>query len=1105
MEVNNEWFDFIINNNPDFIFSIDKSGCFTNVNNTLCVALNLTAAEIVGKSFTAVGFSEKTTKHLATLIDKVSVTNTGLEEIIPDLFSEKNLNSYKIILQPLNNKAGNNIGIAGIAREIKTQSGLTDIQHEKTNEFYSVIENAPDLIGIHTQGKFVFINKAGIKLLKAKSEDDIIGKPVAQFVHHEYLDTVKNRIERIEKHQTIADSIEEKLVCVDGSLIDVEVKGIPIKFEKKNSVLVVARDISERKKVREMIQLERKMLRAVIDNIPDSIYVKDIQGRKLIANPQDVKYMGVASEEEAIGKSDDDVYSKNNAENFNTDDRYVFDNGKPILNKTEFFVDKQNQEHWLLTSKVPLRNEKNEIIGLVGIGRDVTERQKMLEQLFENQERLNKIILSTKDLVFEVDADAKISYCSEAAETILGYKPKELTGKIFFDFVADDEKQRTLQYFEESVKNGLNIIDFEYWVKHKDGHKVCLLVNAYPQFDKSGNLKGYIGVDKDITERKKIEIKLKELNQQLDTLIESIPDAIFFKDGSGRWLIINESAKKLFGLQNFEWYGKTDKELQDGRPDYALAHESCILSDEKAWQGGKLCVCEEIIADENSVEHYFEVTKVPLFETDGKRKGLVIVSKDVTVLRKSKQKLEDSVEQLQTLIELIPYKVILKDGKGRWLVINELAKKRFNLDGIDWFEKIDEELGFLQQPLHPDLAELHKMVIEQDEQAWAEKKPFTFEAYGNNLDNTNYIYEITKVPLFESNGNRKALLTVINDITKQKEEEQYLKLLETAITHTTDAIVITKANTIELPGPTIIFVNDAYLKMTGYKREDVLGKNPRILQGINTDRNELDRLRNALENNKPCKVELINYRKNGEEFWSAITISPLVNNDGVTTHWIAVKRDITENKKYDQNIKKATIQAQENEKFYIGRELHDNIAQILVGSLFSLSTVKGHTDKDSARLKDAIEDVRNSIDEIRNLSHQLAPSKFKSDNFILAVRQLIKSINKANSFKIITHFDKIDDANLDSDRQLNLYRILQEQLQNIIKHADASEIEISMRFNDMLELRIFDNGKGFDPKSKTNGIGLQNIRNRAEIYGGYCEIKSSYAGGCELMVKLPIT
>jgi len=335
-------------------------------------------------------------------------------------------------------------------------------------------------------------------------------------------------------------------------------------------------------------------------------------------------------------------------------------------------------------------------------------------------------------------------------------------------------------------------------------------------------------------------------------------------------------------------------------------------------------------------------------------------------------------------------------------------------------------------------------------------------------------------------------------------EVEHLKLLETAITNTTDAIVITEANTIEIPGPTIIFVNDAYLKMTGYKREEVLGKNPRILQGINTDRGELKRLRNALENNLPIKVELINYKKNGEEFWSGITISPVVNNQGKTTHWIAVKRDITENKKYDQNIKKATIQAQENEKYFIGRELHDNIAQILVGSLFSLSTVKGNTDKDNARLKDAIEDVRNSIDEIRNLSHQLAPSKFKSDNFILSIQQLIKSINKENNFKVITHFDKIDDAILDSDKQLNLYRILQEQLQNIIKHADASEIQISMKFNDMLELRISDNGKGFDPKSKTNGIGLQNIRNRAEIYGGYCDIKSSHACGCELMVKLPI-
>ncbi len=171
----------------------------------------------------------------------------------------------------------------------------------------------------------------------------------------------------------------------------------------------------------------------------------------------------------------------------------------------------------------------------------------------------------------------------------------------------------------------------------------------------------------------------------------------------------------------------------------------------------------------------------------------------------------------------------------------------------------------------------------------------------------------------------------------------------------------------------------------------------------------------------------------------------------------------------------------------------------------SLSSVKGSKDQDNERLKLAIEDVHNSIEEIRNLSHELAPSKFKSDNFILSIQQLLKSLNKDEKFKMITHFDKLNYQDIDSDKQLNLYRILQEQLQNIIKHASATEIQISIRNNDMLELRICDNGKGFNSNTVSNGIGLHNIKNRAEIYGGYSEIKSSEGNGCELIVRIPIT
>ena len=107
---------------------------------------------------------------------------------------------------------------------------------------------------------------------------------------------------------------------------------------------------------------------------------------------------------------------------------------------------------------------------------------------------------------------------------------------------------------------------------------------------------------------------------------------------------------------------------------------------------------------------------------------------------------------------------------------------------------------------------------------------------------------------------------------------------------------------------------------------------------------------------------------------------------------------------------------------------------------------------------------------------------------------------------MITHYDDLTNAELSSELQLNLYRIIQEQVQNIIKHANATAIEISIRlFSNLLRLRIYDNGKGFNTKLTTSGIGLRNIKNRTEMFQGFCIINSSEGKGCEILIKIPLS
>jgi diguanylate cyclase (GGDEF)-like protein/PAS domain S-box-containing protein len=177
------------------------------------------------------------------------------------------------------------------------------------------------------------------------------------------------------------DHFETKHRRKDGSIINVEISSNAAVFDGKKLIFCVCHDITHRKKMEEELRRERTLLRTLIDNLPDAVYVKDRETRKLLANPADLENMGLKREEEVLGKTDFEVFPQEVAKQFYKDDMFVLNNRKSIINREERLVRPSGEERFLLSSKIPLFDEKGEAIGLIGIGHDITEQRKANERV----------------------------------------------------------------------------------------------------------------------------------------------------------------------------------------------------------------------------------------------------------------------------------------------------------------------------------------------------------------------------------------------------------------------------------------------------------------------------------------------------------------------------------------------------------------------------------------------------------------------------------------------------------------------------------------------------------------------------------------------------
>jgi PAS domain S-box-containing protein len=315
--------------------------------------------------------------------------------------------------------------------------------------------------------------------------------------------------------------------------------------------------------------------------------------------------------------------------------------------------------------------------------------------------------------------------------------------------------------------------------------------------------------------------------------------------------------------------------------------------------------------------------------------------------------------------------------------------------------------------------------------------------------------------------------------------------------------------------------SDEMYRIFGWDTENVVPTVGPQLSTIHPDDTEyvLNSIKDTVEGNGDFDLEHRIVRPDGSIRMIHSQGQLVKNNLGEPEKLVGVVHDITDMKRAEEQLRnhqaqlaeervehqrqiaRATINTQEKERSDIGKELHDNVNQILASAKLFLSSPFLEGDEREKFTLKAAEHIHMAIEEIRKLSKSLVSPSAADLGIIETINDMIADIRWAQKMEIDFNYAGIDETKLDNGLKLTIYRIVQEQMNNILKHAEATQISITLKeHGKKLILTMFDNGKGFDPESRRRGIGLNNIINRADVFNGKVDIESAPGQGCMVRV-----
>jgi len=465
--------------------------------------------------------------------------------------------------------------------------------------------------------------------------------------------------------------------------------------------------------------------------------------------------------------------------------------------------------------------------------------------------------------------------------------------------------------------------------------------------------------------------------------------------------------------------------------------------------------------------------------------------------------LKESEKHLRTILDSTPGMLWESNVEVTRLWVNKTCLDFFGVPDVGVFNERWLEL------IHPDDVVLHQ---ETAEKAARTRREFQIEYRALRHDGQYRWLLVSGTPRLDKSGQYAGFIGVTMDITDRKNVEDELRLAAQVYQNSSEMMMVYDLYDGDVAA-TIIDVNPAFTSEMGYSRDEIIGRSARTIYDFQSSPGHYEAIRRDYMRDGHWQGEFVVCRKNGERMVTWLNLNAVPCSKGNATRHVALLRDIGQQKEAEETIRSLSaslISAREDEAKRIAREIHDDLGQNLswlrINILMLPELLRKNPEKLDASIGRMRDSIDNSIHTVRNIASNLRPATLDM-GFIMALEWLL------DNFRVNTGLEcGLDNrlgqaAVLDDVHSTGVFRILQEALTNVARHAQATRVDVELaQSNGTLHLKISDNGTGFETgiQRKPRSNGLAGMRERATMLGGHLDIDSAPGQGTRLHVSIPL-